>query len=191
MRNSKFRDRGGSDAPGGGFLSLGAAPLPQSGVHRWSIKLIRGDAYFLGVAEAAVDRNKVLGADESGWGYMRMDKARSGTANGGSTRAFGPRLKPGDAVMFELDAGEGTLGVLHNGEPQGVAFRNLKGKTVHVALGSTCAGTELQFDGEGESWFDRISAASTTSSTSGATARGLRRCRRRSRRSSRWRTWAR
>merc|ERR1719387_1239967 len=88
-------------ATGSGRIILGKHPMPQ-GRHYFRVRLVRGDYYYIGVAEEGVNLNTWLGAKEHGWSYYLKDD-RSGSRLGPGYKNYGPRLKTGDTVTFCYD----------------------------------------------------------------------------------------
>jgi len=124
---------GNACAPGSCRVILGKHPMPQ-GRHYFRVRLVRGDYYYIGVAEEGVNLNKWLGAQENGWSYYLRDD-RMGSRLGPGYKNYGPGLDTGDTVTFRYDTVAGTVDIGRNNDELKPALTGLAGKDLFLALG--------------------------------------------------------
>ena len=107
----------------------------DSGKHSWAFQVAQKAAsggICIGVATAEFDApTKNLGPAQHTWGYSSSGKRSAGFPE---FQPFAQGFSSGDVVGVYLDCDAGTLSFARNGVMLGVAFSDLKGKSVMPAV---------------------------------------------------------
>lgn len=95
------------------------------GVHHWEVQIdcSRNGLIFIGVCTDLQDRNRWIGCDAHGWGYLGTKQLWAGGQVVSTT--FGEEFRSGDIIGATLDMDARTLSFRKNGRSLGKAFSNL------------------------------------------------------------------
>jgi len=128
---------------------LGSIPLSPPHNHFWEVTVdspVYGTDVMVGVATdsaplATGQRSycSLLGREAESWGWSYQGY----TQHGGRQQKYGTKWGQGDRLGVHFDAWRGTLEFYLNRKPLGVAFTNLRGKTVFPVICSTAAKSSL------------------------------------------------
>lgn len=123
------------NAPGSNSRVVLGQRTVDAGRAEWTVAMV-GGAAIVGVATTAIDCESYLGSSRDGWGYDGSD----GQKTNGSWQTYARRFGAHDSVTVCLDSTAGTLRYKVNGVDVGVAFSNLSGRSVRlaVALSNNC-----------------------------------------------------
>jgi len=128
---------------------LGSIPLSPPHNHFWEVTVdspVYGTDVMVGVATnlaplATGQRSycSLLGREAESWGWSYQGY----TQHGGRQQKYGTKWGQGDRLGVHLDLWRGSLEFYLNRKPLGVAFTNLRGKTVFPVICSTAAKSSL------------------------------------------------
>jgi len=128
---------------------LGSIPLSPPHNHFWEVTVdspVYGTDVMVGVATtlaplATGQRSycSLLGREGESWGWSYQGY----TQHGGRQQKYGTKWGQGDRLGVHLDLWRGSLEFYLNRKPLGVAFTNLRGKTVFPVICSTAAKSSL------------------------------------------------
>ena len=111
----------------------------SEGTHEWVLRLEGHSLVVIGVAEADCDRENDIHQQAKAWCLAAYwgDKVH----NGQSTQGFAPSIQVNELPLeltVHLDCSAGKLSVLRRGKLLGgpTVFGGLRGKTLHLAVGS-------------------------------------------------------
>lgn len=128
---------------------LGSIPLSPPHNHFWEVTVdspVYGTDVMVGVATnlaplATGQRSycSLLGREAESWGWSYQGY----TQHGGRQQKYGTKWGQGDRLGVHVDLWRGSLEFYLNRKPLGVAFTNLRGKTVFPVICSTAAKSSL------------------------------------------------
>lgn len=128
----------------------GLRQLREGEEHYWEIKMssaVYGTDMMIGVGSSSVDLNKyksqfcsIIGKNTDSWGISYFGTLH----HNGKTREYTKKFERGAIIGCHLDLWKGTLSFYKNGEPLGVAFEGLLGKSLYPMISSTAARTKMK-----------------------------------------------
>ena len=148
----------------------------------------RGGSSYMGVglAEKEMMTGKYLGNDGRGW--MMINDGRKGHSNNWVRYGYNVAMKVGDRISIEFDSAEGNIRFLYNNHDLGLAFTNLKNRTLYPAVTLANRGDSITIVDAGIANFgwaeasthpkiaisaDRLTVTAVQSMSSGGTAVAL------------------
>jgi len=130
------------NAGSAGNNEIALSSLDHSGSGKYYAEVLIGGVVastIIGVAVAAVNLHTFLGQNANGWAY-----AFSGNkANGAGFGAYGAAFVAGDVIGIMVDFDTPELRFTKNGVDQGVAFTNINGKTLLIAVSDDTVGNNF------------------------------------------------
>ncbi|KDO20843.1 hypothetical protein SPRG_14074 [Saprolegnia parasitica CBS 223.65] len=122
-----------------GACAVVAKDALRSGVVYWEVRLdetVGGDGLFIGIGTTDMPLNTSVTSTGLFYGLA----VASGQKVHMTPEAYGPKCANGDVLGVEFDVDRGTLGFYRNRVFLGIAFRNVFGKTLCAAFGTSGVG---------------------------------------------------